>query len=97
VKYIQNTPQKISSQWSIYPQNYLLKARTILHRTKRLYCNVDKTGTGSSLQFYNQQSKVPASLRTFAIIHAVTDVISLGLHTTVLPAAMAGAILNVKR
>ena len=44
-----------------------------------------------------QQVKVPASLRTFAIIHAVTDVISLGLHTTVLPAAIAGASLNVNK
>lgn len=40
---------------------------------------------------------LPASLINFAIIHAVTDVISLGLHTTVFPAAIAGAILNVKR
>lgn len=39
----------------------------------------------------------PASFISLAIIHAVTDVISLGLHTTVLPAAIAGAILNVKR
>ena len=40
---------------------------------------------------------VPASLSNFAIIQAVTEVISLGLHTTVFPAAIAGAILKVKR
>lgn len=42
-------------------------------------------------------ANLPASFINFAIIHAVTDVISLGLQTTVFPAAIAGAILNVKR
>jgi hypothetical protein len=32
-----------------------------------------------------------------ANIHEVTDVISLGLATTVFPVAIAGAILNVNR
>ena len=40
---------------------------------------------------------LPASLQTWASMYAVCDVISLGLHTTVHPAAMAGAILNVSK
>ena len=39
----------------------------------------------------------PASLMTFASMCAVSEVISLGLQTTVQPAAMAGAILNERR
>ena len=42
-------------------------------------------------------SQVPESIMTEASIHAVTEVNSLGLHTTVQPVAIAGAILNVRR
>ena len=41
--------------------------------------------------------QVPESIMTEASIHAVTEVSSLGLHTTVQPAPIAGAILNVRR
>lgn len=40
---------------------------------------------------------VPASFMTSASMYAVREVISLGLQTTVHPAAMAGAILKVNR
>jgi len=45
----------------------------------------------------NSAIYLPDSLNTLANIHEVTDVISLGLATTVFPAAIAGAILNVNR
>lgn len=40
---------------------------------------------------------VPACCKNLHIIQAVTEVISLGLATTVLPAARAGAIFQVSR
>lgn len=40
---------------------------------------------------------VPACCNSLHIIQAVTEVISLGLATTVLPAARAGAIFQVSR
>lgn len=40
---------------------------------------------------------LPTSFMTCANMNAVNEVISLGLHTTVQPAASAGAILNVRR
>lgn len=40
---------------------------------------------------------LPACCINLHIIQAVTEVISLGLATTVLPAAMAGAIFQVSR
>lgn len=43
------------------------------------------------------RSILPACCISLHIIQAVTDVISLGLATTVLPAAMPGAIFQVSR
>lgn len=40
---------------------------------------------------------LPAFSNSLHIIHAVTEVISLGLATTVLPVAIAGAIFHVSR
>ena len=40
---------------------------------------------------------LPASFKTSPNFHAVTDVISLGLETTVLPATIAGASLKVNK
>ena len=43
------------------------------------------------------RARVPAFSRSLHIIHAVTEVSSLGLAITVLPAATAGAIFQVSR
>ena len=46
---------------------------------------------------YSLKLTLPASFNTRPNSQAVTDVISLGLATTVFPVAIAGAILNVNK
>ena len=64
-----------------------------------LRCLLSNTYTilGQHMRSQSDSNKlhVPASTNKLQSFQAVTDVNSLGLQTTQLPAAMAGAILNV--
>lgn len=55
------------------------------------------TRTSILFLFLSMLQDLPAFSRSLHIIQAVTDVISLGLATTVFPHAMAGAIFQVNK
>lgn len=63
------------------------------------FCNKNGAQTSSSTLFPlpSMLRDSPAFSKSLHIIQAVTDVISLGLATTVFPHAMAGAIFQVNK